>query len=73
MLCDRDSGLDVVHRAATALFGPPSAFAFGAREVVAPAVVFGASDLGVDEAIDGLVADAGVCPIAGEASGDLLG
>lgn len=50
----------------------PSTFAFGARQEEAPAVVFGAGDLGVDEAIDGLVGDAFRCVLALHATGDLL-
>src|SRR5262245_14542896 len=56
----------------SAAHAAPSAFALGARQVVAPAVVLGARDLGVDEAVDGLVADEAVAGVALEAAGDLL-
>jgi hypothetical protein len=72
-LCDGDSGLDGVHWAASAFFASASAFGLGSGEIVPPSVVLGAGDLGVEEAIDGLVADAGLCLLAGEAAGDLLG
>src|SRR6185369_1907221 len=39
--------------------GAPTALVLGSRQVVAPSPVVGAADLGVDEAVDGLVADGG--------------
>ena len=54
--CERNSALDEGSRAA-APSAAASAFALAARQVVAPAVVLGAGDLSVDEAVDGFVAD----------------
>src|SRR5258705_3946491 len=49
------------------------ALALGARQIAAPAVVLGASNLGVDEAIDALVANHPATSLACEPTGDLLG
>src|SRR5215211_3260022 len=45
--------LDMIYRAAAFT----SALAFGARQVVPPAVVLGTANLGVDEPVDRLMAD----------------
>jgi hypothetical protein len=50
-----------------------TALALAARQIVPPAVVLGAGDLGVDEAVDALVADHLVATLASESAGDLLG
>jgi hypothetical protein len=50
-----------------------TALALAARQIVPPAVVFGAGDLGVDEAIDALVADHLAAGLACEPACDLLG
>src|SRR4030095_4484062 len=47
--------------------------ALAARQIVPPAVILGAGDLGIDEAVDALVADDLAAGCAGEAAGDLLG
>ena len=55
-LIDGDTPLDAIHRAPA--FAPaPTALAFPPRQVVPPAVVLGAADLGVDEPIDRFIAD----------------
>src|SRR4051794_10910665 len=51
----------------------PAALELAAQQVSAPATVVGALQLGVDEAIDGLVADDSAAVLACEAAGDLLG
>jgi hypothetical protein len=48
------------------------ALALAARQVAAPAVVFGARDLGVDEAVDALVADRRGATLTGQPAGDLF-
>jgi len=58
---------------ASALPAPAAAFALAARQIVAPAIVLGAGDLGVDEAIDALVGDHLAPLLQGEPAGDLLG
>jgi hypothetical protein len=50
-----------------------AALALAARQIAAPAVVLGADDLRVDEAVDALVADHLAASLAGEPAGDLLG
>ena len=55
-LIDGDTPLDAIHRA-PAFATAPTALAFPPRQVVPPAVVLGAADLGVDEPIDRLIAD----------------
>ena len=70
-LRERDSAFNEGDGAAAAC-AAPSALALGAGEIAAPAEIVGAGDLGVDEAVDGLVADARFCLVAGEAAGDLL-
>jgi len=71
-LRDGDTAFDEGRRAAAA-GASPSAFAFGAREIEPPAIVLGAGDLGVDEAVDGLVADDRSAGLALETASDLLG
>ena len=58
---------------ASALPAPAASLALAAREIAAPAVILGAGDLGVDEAVDALVADHLAAGLAGEPAGDLLG
>jgi hypothetical protein len=48
-------------------------FALAARQVVAPAIILGACELGVDEAVDAFVADHFAAGLAGEPASDLLG
>ncbi len=50
----------------------PAAFGFGARQIMAPAIILVPPDLGVDEAIYALGPDAGLAKLAG-ASGNLFG
>jgi hypothetical protein len=55
---------------------PPAATAapaLAARQVAPPAVVPGAGELGVDEAVDGLMADHLAALVARQTAGDLLG
>src|SRR3546814_10364106 len=56
-----------------AALGTPSPLVFGAREVEAPAPVVGAFELGIDEAVDALVADDLMARFAGEAASHLFG
>src|SRR3546814_21185052 len=56
-----------------AALGTPSPLVFGAREVEAPAPVVGAFELGIDEAVDALVADDLMASFAGEAARHLFG
>jgi hypothetical protein len=49
------------------------ALALGARQIAAPAVVLGTGDLGVDEAVDALMADHLAASLAREPAGDLFG
>ena len=58
---------------AAALTGAAPPLALAARQVVAPAVVLGGSDLGVDEAVDALVGDHLAAVIFGQPACDLLG
>jgi len=51
----------------------PAAAGFGAGQVMAPGIVVGSPDLGIDEAIDALVADHPMAGIARHAAGDLFG
>jgi len=71
-LSDGNTAFDQACRAA-APAATQAALALAARQIVPPAVVFGAGDLGVDEAVDALVADHGAPGLAGQATGDLLG
>src|SRR3546814_17576210 len=80
MACLR-TGVDyrgpVMYRSFARLPGPsalgaPSALILGAWEIEAPAPVFAALQLGMDEAVDGLMADDLVSNIAREAPRPLL-
>src|SRR6202040_2365753 len=51
----------------------PASLVFGPGQIVAPGAVIGAADLGVDEAVDGLVADGDRFLLALEPAGNLLG
>ena len=53
--------------------GPPPALVFGAGQIVAPGEVVVAVDLGINEAVDGLVADRREIGIVSCAARDLLG
>src|SRR5215203_1918245 len=48
--------LDMIYRTAAST-SAPAALAFGARQVVPPAVVLGTANLGIDEPVDRLIAD----------------
>lgn len=52
---------------------PSAALAFGSGQVMTPGAVIGAPDLVIDEAVDGLVTDAGRRLAAGQPASDLLG
>jgi hypothetical protein len=71
-LGDGNAAFNQAYRTAAAAAAEAS-FAFAARQVVAPAIVLGAGDLGVDEAVDALVTDDLVTGVAGQTAGDLLG
>ena len=58
---------------AAALATAKTALALAARQIAPPAVVFGTGDLGVDEAVDALVADDVAASLASEPASDLLG
>jgi hypothetical protein len=58
---------------ASASLATPAALALAARQIAPPAVVCGAVDLGVDEAVDALVGDHLVSVLAGQSASDLLG
>jgi hypothetical protein len=78
VLAGGDLGGTIMDREAIGVAGPsslgaPAALVFGAGQVMAPSPVIGAFELGIDEAIDGLVADDLAPSLAGEAAGDLLG
>src|SRR6266700_449205 len=51
----------------------PAALVLGSGQVVAPGAIVGAPDLGVDEAVDALMADGGSSLLLLEPAGDLLG
>jgi hypothetical protein len=70
--CYGNAAFDEACRAPT-VAAAEAASALAARQIIAPAIVFGAGDLGVDEAVDALVADDLVPGFAGQPSGDLLG
>ena len=58
---------------APALSPAPATFGFGSGQIVAPGVVIGACELGVDEPVDGLVRD-DLCPtLMGKSASDLFG
>ena len=69
---DWDTGLNVQCRGA-APASAEAAFALAAGQIAAPAIVLGAGDLSVDEAVDALVADHAMTGLMGEPSRDLLG
>ena len=71
-LGDGNPAFDKAYGAAAAP-ATEAALALAARQVMPPAIVLGAGDLGVDEAIDTLVTDDVVTGVAGEAPGDLFG
>jgi hypothetical protein len=58
---------------ATALPAATASLALAAGQIPAPAIVFGAGDLGVDEAIDALIGNRAALLFALEPAGDLLG
>ena len=58
---------------ATSLAAAIAALELGARQVVPPVVVLGATDLGMDEAVDALVTDGNCRLLLAEPTGDLLG
>ncbi len=60
-------------RGACALPAAEAAFALAARQIVAPAIILGASHLGIDEAVDALVADHVAAGLAGQTASDLFG
>jgi len=66
-----DAVLDVQGGTA-ALAGASAALEFAARQVAAPGEVFGAPDLGVDEAVDALVADRRLAGLALQPAGHRL-
>jgi hypothetical protein len=68
----RNTAFDEACGASAASAAEPP-LALPARQVVAPAVVLLAGDLGVDEAVDALVANHVVAGFAGQSAGDLLG
>ena len=71
-LADRHTIFDMLD--GRAAFTPAIAtLEFGTRQKVAPVVVLGTADLGVDKAIDGFMADRGWGALLTEPSGDLLG
>ena len=69
---DRDTIFDVLDGTAT-LPATVATLEFGARKIVAPIIVLGTADLGIDEAVDGFMADGGCGALLAEAAGDLLG
>lgn len=69
---DGEAVLDEAGRAA-ALAAAKAAPALAARQEVAPAIVLAAGDLGMDEAVDALVADHRPAGLARQAPGDLFG
>jgi len=71
-LGDRYSVLDVQGGAA-ALSAAVAALGLAPREVAAPGVVLGPGDLGVDEAVNRLVADEQLALLEGEAAGHGFG
>src|SRR4029079_3261560 len=57
---------------AAAFAAAEAAPALGTRQVMPPTIVFGATALGVNEAIDSLITDHSAARLAGEPPGDLL-
>src|SRR3954453_915654 len=68
----RKPGLQEVGRTSAALPAPTAPLALAARQTSAPAIVFGAGELGVDEAVDALVGDHLASMLEGEPAGNLL-
>jgi hypothetical protein len=66
-------GLSLGEARGSAAFVAPAALEPSAQQVESPAAVAGAFELGVDEAVDGLVADNPAAGVEGEAAADLLG
>jgi hypothetical protein len=58
---------------AAALAAAAAALALGSRQIMPPAIVLVTRHLGIDEAVDALVADHLAAGLAGKPSGDLLG
>jgi hypothetical protein len=79
MLACGDMGWAIVDRATvgdarpSATLVAPAALVFGAGQVTPPAAVVGPFQLGIDEPIDGLMADDAMARFMGETPGDLLG
>ena len=71
-LFDRYTVFDMLN-GASALVSAIAALRFSARQKEPPGIVLGASDLGVDEAVDGFVADGGGGFLLTHPSRDLLG
>ena len=71
-ICQRNTAFNEACGTA-ALLAAVTALALGARQVASPAEVRGASDLGVNEPVDGLVGDHLAAVFAGQPAGDLLG
>src|ERR1700679_3735113 len=70
-LIDGDAVFDVFHR--TMRTPGPAAPAFGAGQIVPPAIIVGAGKLSIDEAIDGFMSDAHASFIARQPAYDLFG
>jgi hypothetical protein len=66
-----NTAFDEGYRAA-ALAGTAPPLALAVRQIVAPAIVLGAFDLGIKEAVDALVGDHLASVIFGQPAGDLL-
>ena len=67
---DRHSVVDMIHRA-TAFMPAPAALALAPWKVMAPAVVLGAADLGVDKSVDRFITDHRPSGFLSQASGNL--
>src|SRR5579883_2346996 len=70
--CQRNTAFDEACGAAASL-ATDAALALAARQVAPPSEVIGAPDLGIDEAVDGLVGDHFAAALAGEPACDLFG
>src|SRR6476620_9743049 len=71
-LCNGNTVLDEAGAAAALAAGDPAP-GLSARQVVAPGIVVVAGDLGLDEAVDGLVADDRLSGLEGQSACDLFG
>ena len=71
-LGDRHSASDE-HNGASALAAAVATLGLGARQIASPGVVLGPGDLGVDEAVDRLVADDRLALLQRQAPGNRLG